>query len=743
MPRNRPKKGKPYDEENLKKAIAEIEKLTEENKKFSKRAIARQYNINKDVLSKHLKGEATGVAGRPTVIAIAEEQELAASLKTMSKWGFALLKEEIKDVIKEYVIENKIKNPFKDNRPGDDWFAAFKERHNLTIKKPEALEVTRRTITSDPFIIYEFYELLSKEIERLGLENKPNQIYNLDESGFHMDPAKTKVVTEKGQPAHRTIQGSGRENTTVLACVNAEGKAMPPLVIFEANKFWSTWIGDESQGMIKGTFFGVSPTGWMTSTVFHEWFVLFTKSVKERPILLLFDGHLSHLDIKTIEEARSNNITILKFPPHTTDLLQPLDRAVFGPLKTAWDKEIHVYQREHQQKLSKADFVNVLGKVWLTGLSKQNIVSGFSKTGVYPVDKNKYPPERFDPAKLRRYNETHADLAHVDLTNTQIAASSQQSQDIPAKPSASIDTPSTSHDTTSTSMAIPLTSLSTPGTSSAGLLAPITPKRSFEELLLQKVSPKQMKPKEKRRKVDTKAVVITSDSYAEQIKKQDDVKKKEIEKKEKRRKAREQKKQEKEVIKNSNEKAKKKKPTFMKEINDDSSSEDDVGLEEKNLCQEMSDGSLHFSSSSDEEDYVMKSTKFKVPSSIRQIQQHLQKVRDTLEIMQVYAVYFESSFYLGQIQKIFYQSEDETSQNITEVEMKYLKWCGDNKFKWPGKVEIELVKPMFIFHGPIKTESFDPFLVPIVEIRSLYQNIAKLREQIFTENVSKRDKDNN
>lgn len=331
----------------------------------------------------------------------------------MSKWGFGLVKEEIKDTIQEYVIENNIKTPFKDNRPGDDWFIAFRDRHNLSVKKPEALEVTRRTITSDPFIIHEFYDLLSSEIKRLGLDNRPDCIYNLDESGFNMDPSKSTVVTEKGKPAQRVIQGSGRENTTVLACVNAEGKALPPLVIFEANKFWSTWVGDESKGMIRGTFFGVSPTGWMTSTVFHEWFILFTQLVKERPILLLFDGHLSHLDIKTIEAARAVNITILKFPPHTTDLLQPLDRGVFGPLKSAWDREIHVYQREHQQKLTKADFVNVLGRVWPTCLSEKNITAGFRKTGVFPVDFSKYPVDRFDPNKLNRFAEAYPNSPFV------------------------------------------------------------------------------------------------------------------------------------------------------------------------------------------------------------------------------------------------------------------------------------------------------------------------------------------
>lgn len=91
MPRNRPKKGKPYNEEDMRQAIIAEKNCVDENKKFSKRAIARKYNINKDVLNKHLKGQATGVAGRPTAKAKAEEEELAATLKIMSKWGLDLL----------------------------------------------------------------------------------------------------------------------------------------------------------------------------------------------------------------------------------------------------------------------------------------------------------------------------------------------------------------------------------------------------------------------------------------------------------------------------------------------------------------------------------------------------------------------------------------------------------------------------------------------------------------------------
>lgn len=120
----------------------------------------------------------TGLAGRPTAIPVEEETELADLLKTMSPWGLGLLKEEIKEVVQEFVTIHNIKTPFKNNRPGDDWFLAFKNRHN---KKPEVLEIARRNITSDPFIVYGFYTLLKEEIKNSNLTT--NLAYNLDESG--------------------------------------------------------------------------------------------------------------------------------------------------------------------------------------------------------------------------------------------------------------------------------------------------------------------------------------------------------------------------------------------------------------------------------------------------------------------------------------------------------------------------------------------------------------------------------
>ena len=77
----------------------------------------------------------------------------------------------------------------------------------------------------------------------------------------------------------------------------------------------------------------------MKADIFHKWFVEWEiKSRTENegvlePRLVIYDGHLSHVNYATICYAREKNVAILKLPPHTTNVLQPLDVSVFKSLK--------------------------------------------------------------------------------------------------------------------------------------------------------------------------------------------------------------------------------------------------------------------------------------------------------------------------------------------------------------------------------------------------------------------------
>ena len=81
----------------------------------------------------------------------------------------------------------------------------------------------------------------------------------------------------------------------------------------------------------------------MKSDIFSKWFCewesrtrIITEAGNLEHRLMIYDGHPSHLNYDTIKHAWINNVTTLKLPPHTTDLLQPVDVSVFKSLKDKW-----------------------------------------------------------------------------------------------------------------------------------------------------------------------------------------------------------------------------------------------------------------------------------------------------------------------------------------------------------------------------------------------------------------------
>ena len=121
----------------------------------------------------------------------------------------------------------------------------------------------------------------------------------------------------------------------------------------------------------------------MTTTLFHAWFVQFLEEIKSVCLLiLLFGGHMTHTSIETIALARKENVSIIKLPAHCTDLLQPLDVSCFAPLKYFYLKALleHIQKTGGREPLKKAQFVNMLCRVWKHGLNATNIILAFKST---------------------------------------------------------------------------------------------------------------------------------------------------------------------------------------------------------------------------------------------------------------------------------------------------------------------------------------------------------------------------
>ena len=71
-------------------------------------------------------------------------------------------------------------------------------RHpELSIRKTELLS-SARARAQDPQVIQQWFELLDKDLTKAGLKGLPEQIFDVDESGFVTDPKYDIVIARKG-----------------------------------------------------------------------------------------------------------------------------------------------------------------------------------------------------------------------------------------------------------------------------------------------------------------------------------------------------------------------------------------------------------------------------------------------------------------------------------------------------------------------------------------------------------------
>jgi hypothetical protein len=195
---------------------------------------------------------------------------------------------------------------------------------------------------------------------------------------------------------------SGERGTRVTMClaVNAIGNTVPPMLIFPRKTFRDHFIPDGPVGCIGGA----TSSGWMDDTHFLQFMKHFVHHVRcshKEPVLLLLDNHPSHLNLETLMYSSNNGVVMLSFPPHCSHKLQPLDRTVFGPLKSFFYEAQDSWMRENPGiPMTIYHLPSLLERVLYKAPTPSNISKGFSVTGICPFDQNVFTDEEFLPSSV-------------------------------------------------------------------------------------------------------------------------------------------------------------------------------------------------------------------------------------------------------------------------------------------------------------------------------------------------------
>jgi hypothetical protein len=251
---------------------------------MSVNAAAKQFAIPESTLRRHRNAQLGNQVLRPPggipSLPPSQEVELATLVKTAAEHGFAFSMEDIRVFVGKYVTsrwheESELGHYLRTHcrftgpsrMPGRDWMERFMQVHHLSLKTPGRLEKVRKMAESNPFKIFHFYDILGDTISELQLADRPDCIWNLDESAFFLDARGGKVVGEIGVRTKRAASGTGRSCFTAMACVSAAGQSCSPVIIFEGKHLQTTWKGT-SPSIPKDTIYEVSGRFCMMSVYY-------------------------------------------------------------------------------------------------------------------------------------------------------------------------------------------------------------------------------------------------------------------------------------------------------------------------------------------------------------------------------------------------------------------------------------------------------------------------------------------
>ncbi|KAH0800446.1 DDE superfamily endonuclease containing protein [Histomonas meleagridis] len=212
----------------------------------------------------------------------------------------------------------------------------FKKRNHISSRKPH---LKRRPVTPE-----DDKNKFIEKIRNLLETTDRSRIVNADETSWKSFPGEILTWSEKGSDNVKVFfEGNPKQSVTVLAGIKADGTKLPLFIIAKG----TTERTERNLGDISYHISGRSKSGWTTEGTFQDYLTFLRKHFGDNDkIHLIIDHYKSHETEKIKDLANRLNIDLIFIPAGLTDCLQPLDRLVFGCLKSTARR---LYKKTYQE----------------------------------------------------------------------------------------------------------------------------------------------------------------------------------------------------------------------------------------------------------------------------------------------------------------------------------------------------------------------------------------------------------
>jgi hypothetical protein len=268
---------------------------------------------------------------------------------------------------------------------GRDWVSRFILRHpHLTVAVGRRIESVRMDGATKP-VLEAWFDAYNKVVQKEGIQ--PENTYNMDESGFSIGTMEsTRIILDSTLRTKHQAHPGRQEWVSMVECVCGDGTALPPLGIFKGKNVLQNWIPNE---VLDQWFFSANTKGWTSNLHGLEWLKrVFEPATRTKANgqyrLLVCDGHDSHISGSFIAHCLQNRILLMILPPHTSHLLQPLDIAIFGPLKKRLTAALHHLNEAQLVRIQKHEWMEAYIQARTDVFDTQHIESAWRGAGLFP-----------------------------------------------------------------------------------------------------------------------------------------------------------------------------------------------------------------------------------------------------------------------------------------------------------------------------------------------------------------------
>jgi len=441
----------------LQKAVEDIKANN-----FTIRAAARAYQIPRTTLQQYVNSKTRkhqlsaehepGRVGRYPALGKDFETELCEHAKQLSDLYFGITKEQLCKLAYELAWKNGMRHPFNVDKQsaGDDWFQGFIARNpTISLRKAESTSIAR-VIGFRRSEVNRFFDNLAQVYEKEKFD--ASRVFNVDETGMStVQVQKQKILAPTGKKQiGKIVSAEKGETITAVVCVSASGTFVPPMLIFPRKNMNPRLLNGAPPGTIGTT----SPSGWINGDLYLKWlnhFIQHTAATVDRKVMLILDNHESHVTLQAYEMCRENGVIVVSLPPHCSHKCQPLDLAVFGPLKTAYYKRCTEWMRMNPgQRITQYQIASLFGDAYCASANLQKCISGFRASGIYPLNSGVFTDADFQAAENlvpARNTGTETTHAVADAGNTTVLNTTPSNNEVQLEPGTTVNAAKSSSST--------------------------------------------------------------------------------------------------------------------------------------------------------------------------------------------------------------------------------------------------------------------------------------------------------